>query len=82
MCLGSWQAKLGWRKPVDIEQIRWGDSSAPDANALVEVQSIKSSTSLWDVAIGREYEAVISSPRIDGSLTEAGELKLQQVAQV
>lgn len=49
---------------------------------MVEVQSIRSSASLWDMARGREYEVVVSSPRVDASITEDGDLRLQRVAQV
>ncbi|EIE19123.1 hypothetical protein COCSUDRAFT_59606 [Coccomyxa subellipsoidea C-169] len=75
------QASLGWRKPVNIEHVEWGDLSEAGGSAVVEVPSIRSSASLWEIARGREYEVVVSSPRVDGSLTEEGELRLQQVAQ-
>lgn len=76
------QARLGWRTPVNIEHVEWGDLSEEGGRAVVEVQSIKSSASLWDMARGQEYEVVVSSPRVDGSLTEDGDLRLQRVAQV
>ncbi|KAK9904839.1 hypothetical protein WJX75_003587 [Coccomyxa subellipsoidea] len=75
------QARLGWRTPVNIEHVEWGDLSEEGGRAVVEVQSIKSSASLWDMARGQEYEVVVSSPRVDGSLTEDGDLRLQRVAQ-
>ncbi len=62
--------------------MEWGDLSEAGGSAVVEVPSIRSSASLWEIARGREYEVVVSSPRVDGSLTEEGELRLQQVAQV
>ena len=45
--ISTWvQAQLGWRQPVSIQQIEWGDGDEP----LLEVQSVKSSASLWDIA--------------------------------
>lgn len=86
--LTSWvlnlnQANLGWRKPVNIENVQWGDRASEAAGSpLVEVPSITSSASLWDIAKGREYELLVSNPRIDGSLADDGTFLLQQVAQV
>ena len=43
----SWQqAQLGWRRPVSILQIEWGNGKQP----LLELQSVRSSTTLWDIA--------------------------------
>ncbi|CAL8464610.1 g4145 [Coccomyxa elongata] len=76
------QASLGWRKPVNIENVQWGDRASEAAGGpLVEVPSIRSSASLWDIAKGRECEVLISNPRVDGSLTDDGTFLLQQVAQ-
>lgn len=63
--------------------MQWGDRVSEAAGSpLVEVPSIRSSASLWDITKGREYEVLVSNPRVDGSLTDDGTFLLQQVAQV
>ena len=76
------QASLGWRRPLSIQELRWGERGSIASAPLVDVASVKSSASLWDIGRGREFDLVVSSPRIDGSLDAEGVLRLQAAAEV
>jgi hypothetical protein len=76
------QASLGWRRPVSIQQLRWGERGGAASAPLVDVAAMKSSAALWDIARGRDFDLVVSSPRVDGGLTADGVLRLQAAAEV
>lgn len=76
------QVKVGWRTPMQITHVQWGDPAGTAGHALVEIDSIRGSAPLWDIVRGREFEVTVNSPRVDGSVNSQGELELQRVAQV
>jgi hypothetical protein len=76
------QVKTGWRRPLQITDVQWRDPADAAGAALIEVESIRSAASLWDVVMGRDFEVVVGRPRVDGSVSPDGELHLQRVAQV
>ena len=82
-CHACWlQASLGWRRPISIQQIRWGGQGSQDRQPLVEVASVKSSVPLWDMTRGCDFDLIVQSPRVDGGVDTDGVLRLQAAAQV
>ena len=46
------------------------------------VASVGSSAPLWDVVRGRDFDLLVQSPKVDGSVDAEGVLRLQAAAQV
>jgi len=75
------QASLGWRKPVVLRGLAVAAPAAEGGRPLLQAARLTTSATLWDVAAGRRFDAVLAAPRVCGARTATGDWRLDALLQ-
>lgn len=80
LCLPA-QASLSWRKPAVLHGLAVAEPAKSGGRPLLEALSLRTTAALWEVALGREFDVVLSAPRISGERDAAGDWRLETLLQ-